>query len=391
MLAATNGLIGRLPIGSPGQAKVANSRHKSVNPRSEPRGRGRSLARVCTSIALSLPLTLGGTSVARADSVDQAKAQAQRIAVGISKLQPQVDGALAAYDSALNAVGQAVTTSVAAQRVYTSLQARAESLAAQRDGHIAALYESGGTAALYAAALVSGRAADLHELPYLRGVVNSDASGAASASRVAAAAKATADATQVAVDNGLAGADVVNQRLQQLQAVLDQQQALLDQASAKAKNLQAVKDAAAALAASRAAAAQDGAEAAQASDAYPIPPLYRVLYQNASTTCPGLPWTVLAAIGQVETHHGSGTMVSSAGALGPMQFLPSTFVEYARDGDHDGKANIVDPADAIYSAAAYLCANGGGHGGAALYNALWNYNHADWYVQLVLALSTKIS
>jgi hypothetical protein len=362
-----------------------------VNPPSQRRRRDRFLVRICALIALSLPLSLSGVSVAHADSIDQAKAQAQRISVSIGKLQPQVDVALAAYDGALNAVGQAVTTSVAAQRVYTSLQARAESLSAQRDGHIAALYETGGTAGLYAAALTSGRAADLHELPYLRGVVTSDASRAANASRVAAAAKVTADATQVAIDNGLAGADVVNQRLQQLQAVLGQQQALLDQASGRAKSLQAVKDAAAALAASRAAAAQDGAEAAQAADAYPIPPLYRVLYQNASTTCPGLPWTVLAAIGQVETHHGSGTMVSSAGALGPMQFLPSTFVGYARDGDHDGKANIADPADAIYSAAAYLCANGAGHGGTDLYTALWNYNHADWYVQLVLALSAKIS
>jgi hypothetical protein len=391
MLAATVGPAGCLPFSSSGQARRPNSRHKSVKPRSQRLRRDRFLVRLCSLIALSLPLSLSGVSAAHADSIDQAKAQAHRISVSISKLQPQVDVALAAYDGALNAVGQAVTTGVAAQRVYTSLQARAESLAAQRDGHIAALYESGGTVALYVGAVTSGRAADLHELPYLRGVVTSDASRAASASRVAAAAKATADATQLAVDSGLAGADVVNQRLQQLQAVLGQQQALLDQASAHAKTLQAVKDAAAALAASRAAAAQDGAEAAQAADAYPIPPLYRALYHNASTTCPGLSWTVLAAIGQVETHHGSGTMVSSAGALGPMQFLPATFVQYARDGDRDGKANIVDPADAIYSAAAYLCANGAGHGGPALYTALWNYNHADWYVQLVLALSAKIS
>jgi len=338
-----------------------------------------------------MPLSLAGVSVAHADSVDQAKAQAQRISVSIGKLQPQVDAALAAYDSALNAVGQAVTTSVAAQRIYVSLQAQADALTAERQGHIAALYESGGTVALYAAALMSGRSADMHELPYLRGVIMSDASDAAAASRGAAAAKATADATQTAVDSGLAGADAVNQRLQQLQTVLGQQQALLDQASATAKTLQAVKDAAAALAASRAAAAQDSAQAAQSADVYPIPPLYRALYQKASTTCPGLSWTVLAAIGQVETHHGSGSMVSSAGALGPMQFLPATFVEYARDGDHDGKANIVDPADAIYSAAAYLCANGAGHGGQDLYTALWNYNHADWYVQLVLSLSAKIT
>jgi membrane-bound lytic murein transglycosylase B len=93
----------------------------------------------------------------------------------------------------------------------------------------------------------------------------------------------------------------------------------------------------------------------------------------------------------VETHHGRGTMVSSAGALGPMQFLPGTFARYAVDGDHDGKADIMDPADAILSAAPYLCANGAGAGGQQLYSAIWHYNHADWYVRLVLALASKTS
>ena len=83
-------------------------------------------------------------------------------------------------------------------------------------------------------------------------------------------------------------------------------------------------------------------------------------------------------------------MVSSAGALGPMQFMPATFVRYAVDGDHDGLADIMDPADSIFTAAHYLCSNGAGNGGQNLYTAIWNYNHADWYVQLVLALSAKI-
>jgi membrane-bound lytic murein transglycosylase B len=51
----------------------------------------------------------------------------------------------------------------------------------------------------------------------------------------------------------------------------------------------------------------------------------------------------------------------------------------------------MNPADAIFTAARYLCANGAGQGDQGLYSALWNYNHADWYVQLVLALSTKIT
>jgi membrane-bound lytic murein transglycosylase B len=96
---------------------------------------------------------------------------------------------------------------------------------------------------------------------------------------------------------------------------------------------------------------------------------------------------VLAAIGQVESGHGRDTSTSYAGAMGPMQFLPETFDAYAVDGDDDGVADIMDPADAIYTAASYLCANGANRGPQPLYNAIWHYNHADWYVQMVLALA----
>jgi membrane-bound lytic murein transglycosylase B len=96
---------------------------------------------------------------------------------------------------------------------------------------------------------------------------------------------------------------------------------------------------------------------------------------------------VLAAIGQVESDHGRNAGRSSAGALGPMQFLPSTWKSYGVDGDGDGKADIMNPYDAIPAAARYLCANGGGKGGRQLYRAIWAYNHADWYVQKVLNLA----
>jgi membrane-bound lytic murein transglycosylase B len=114
----------------------------------------------------------------------------------------------------------------------------------------------------------------------------------------------------------------------------------------------------------------------------------RSLYQQAATTCPGLPWGVLAGIGQVETNHGQNTAVSSAGAMGPMQFIPSTWAIYGVDGDGDGKANILDQVDAVYSAARYLCASGGGNPDT-LYEAIFSYNHADWYVRQVLALAAQ--
>jgi soluble lytic murein transglycosylase-like protein len=118
-----------------------------------------------------------------------------------------------------------------------------------------------------------------------------------------------------------------------------------------------------------------------------IPATYLRLYRAAAATCRGLPWTVLAAIGTVETGNGTNTSTSSKGAMGPMQFLPSTFVAYAVDGDGDGVANIQDPADAIYSAARYLCAWGAGLGGQSLYAAIFAYNHADWYVREVIRLA----
>ncbi len=119
------------------------------------------------------------------------------------------------------------------------------------------------------------------------------------------------------------------------------------------------------------------------------PRTYRELYIDSARYCPGLSWTVLAAIGQVESGHGRNNGPSSAGALGPMQFLPSTWAAYGLDGDRDGDADINDPFDAIPSAAAYLCRFGANKGPDQLYSAVYAYNHLDSYVQQVLALSAQ--
>ena len=119
------------------------------------------------------------------------------------------------------------------------------------------------------------------------------------------------------------------------------------------------------------------------------PKSYRELYIASAAYCPGLKWEVLAAIGQIESGHGRDVGPSSAGALGPMQFLPSTWASYGVDGDGDGKADIMNAFDAVPAAALYLCRNGAGGGGQGLYDAVYAYNHADWYVKEVLALAAR--
>ncbi|MBK5234023.1 MAG: lytic murein transglycosylase [Thermoleophilia bacterium] len=91
---------------------------------------------------------------------------------------------------------------------------------------------------------------------------------------------------------------------------------------------------------------------------------------------------ILAAINKVETDFGRlNTVTSYAGAQGWMQFMPATWDMYGTDGDGDGKADPYNPKDAITSAARYLAAAGAPND---WYDAVWAYNHADWYVQDVL-------
>jgi len=126
-----------------------------------------------------------------------------------------------------------------------------------------------------------------------------------------------------------------------------------------------------------------------------IPADLLALYQRSAERCPGLPWAVLAAIGKIESDHGRSTAPgvhsgsNFAGAAGPMQFgiggkAGDTWSAYAVDGDANGTTNVYDVADAIPAAADYLCANGAGESGR-LSEAIFAYNHADWYVADVLA------
>jgi murein DD-endopeptidase MepM/ murein hydrolase activator NlpD len=98
----------------------------------------------------------------------------------------------------------------------------------------------------------------------------------------------------------------------------------------------------------------------------------------------GIPWQVLAAINKIESNFGRNMGPSSAGAVGWMQFMPSTWERWGTDATGDGVADPWEARDAIYSAARYLAAAGGRDD---LYRGVYAYNHAHWYVKDVLDLA----
>jgi len=125
-----------------------------------------------------------------------------------------------------------------------------------------------------------------------------------------------------------------------------------------------------------------------------IPPNYLALYRSGADTCPGLPWSVLAAIGKVESDHGRvrlpGVRSGSnwAGACGPMQIgcVPGSkagngWARYGRGRPHD-------PANAIPAAARYLVDHGARRN---LDQALFAYNHSRAYVARVKQLARRYS
>jgi cell wall-associated NlpC family hydrolase len=128
-----------------------------------------------------------------------------------------------------------------------------------------------------------------------------------------------------------------------------------------------------------------------------IPSSMLTLYQDAASTCPGLPWEVLAAIGTVESDNGQSNLpgvhsgANAAGAEGIMQFEPATFAAYDEPVPAGGATppSPYDPTDAVYAAARLLCANGAANG-ADLPGAIYTYNHSAAYVTQVLTLAQAL-
>jgi hypothetical protein len=140
---------------------------------------------------------------------------------------------------------------------------------------------------------------------------------------------------------------------------------------------------------------QAGPSAAARTD---IPAGYLALYRQAARRCPGLSWTVLAAVGKVESDHGRARLpgvrsgANDAGAAGPMQFgigvgrASDAWARFGRDFDGDGHISVYDPGDAIPAAADYLCAH---RAPRRLDQALYAYNHSWAYVAKVKAIARR--
>jgi membrane-bound lytic murein transglycosylase B len=115
-------------------------------------------------------------------------------------------------------------------------------------------------------------------------------------------------------------------------------------------------------------------------ESFQIPPFLLPIFQAAGTAY-DVPWQVLAAINEVETDYGRDLSISSAGAEGWMQFLPSEWAQYGVDANGDGYEDPYNPADAIFAAARYLRAAGGNTNIKA---AVYSYNHSQAYVESVM-------
>jgi membrane-bound lytic murein transglycosylase B len=129
------------------------------------------------------------------------------------------------------------------------------------------------------------------------------------------------------------------------------------------------------------------AASAQALSFYRIPLFLLPIYQAASVQY-GVPWQILAAINEIETNYGTDLSVSTAGAVGWMQFMPATWIQYGVDALNAGYADPYNPVDAIFAAARYLRAAGAA---SDLHGAILAYNHSEEYVKSVLLRAKLIS
>ena len=369
------------------------------------------------SLVCALSLAVGAAPPASAEDAAAARADARQAAIDVSFLLGQLGDAQEAFTTAYAAIGERVADSVLAQSARTDSMRAADHAAVDQAKTARAVYMGGGHSALVATVLGSRDSGELaRRVVAIDRVLDAARVESQSTDQASAAAEALADAASVTADQSVVTASVVAERAVAVDVLMTQAQVRLDQLSARARQMTEAEAAAKALARARAkAAADERARAAAAAKAAAAAvaastaaersptgygPGARVgttseatffdLYRAAAPTCPGMHWTLLAAVGQVESRHGRNNGPSSAGAIGPMQFMPRTFAGFAVDGDQNGRADPWSPADAVYTAARYLCSNGAGNP-ETVQRALFSYNRAQWYVDLVLGVQAQIA
>jgi membrane-bound lytic murein transglycosylase B len=354
-------------------------------------------ARVLVAAGLALA-TLIPSLPAGATTSDEDVAAARREA---SSAALQVQLLAAEYRLRSHAAAQAVARlqasfagSSQAESDVSELALNVRRAQARRNRTVRALVAGGGPATLIASVLLADSPDEalwrVSTSQQVFSTVLDDQTAGIEAGREAAAEASAREESLEAADGDRARALADAQQESALAAAaLDRARATLARLSAQARRLRQAQEAERALAAA-VAAARLGPESLSPA-AMDIPAEFAADYHAASHTCTGLRWTLLAAVGQVESGHGRNNGPSSAGAIGPMQFMPATFARYAVDGDGDGVTDAWDPEDAIFTAARYLCASGIAAGGASgVHDALLAYNHAEWYVALVLAVEQAI-
>ena len=350
----------------------------------------RALAGAAAVALLSVGALGVGAAPAQAETSRDADARAAAALEQVTALQKQVAAALSDYERAIDSVGSAVSSGVSAEQHSTELGQAAQAERDATGARVRLLYRNGGPMALYATVLKAGSVSEaITRLDVAKHLVGRSIAASDQITQAHAVALSAADLLRERALAEVRGTRSVKQAYDRVMVLFDKANAQLVLARGRAKTLHEAEALQRQLEAARAASEAAGLSLARKASPMAGSAAYFQLYHSAAATCPGLSWTVLAAIGQVESGHGRNPGTSYAGAQGPMQFMPATFDHYAVDGDGDGVKDIQSAADAIFTAAHYLCANGAGGGPDKLYFAIYRYNHADWYVQLVLSLAAQ--
>ncbi|WP_432563421.1 lytic transglycosylase domain-containing protein [Kineococcus sp. SYSU DK003] len=341
---------------------------------------------LATPTASADPTTAAQARARAAAAQQAAQEAAQAVARAQEELTRSTEAVSAAVSDSIRSQVRAEAAAAAAQDARTASTRRVRSIymdagtdGARRGLALLTSAVGGGDPAVSVRAFAAAR--------------RTDDTAQRGAQQLAQTQQVAAERAGTGAVEAVAGLRDVAARVTAMDEALAAAQAQVQSLTGEAARLQAAEEAAAALAAARAQAASVNstvADRAAGVHARSVPADYAELYRAGARTCAGMRPALLAAVGQVESGHGVDVGPSSAGAQGPMQFMPATFAAYGVDGDGDGRADVLNAADAVFSAANYLCANGAGHGRQAEADALFRYNRADWYVAMVQRVADEL-